>query len=193
MADGFSISGGFDDVDLENVFLGDAVADVLGRFAQQITGKLKDSVDKNKLNYSSELAQSLVVTPNSIIETPDFVFYELKIPRYGIYQNEGVNGVGAPADFKGRRKEVVRGSRFSFKENSKPPFGAMVKWANTKFGLQVPPGMTATQFGFAAAYGKKYFGIKPTFWIDDVLTDEVFEELQEELGKRVGFFINEQF
>jgi len=182
MPDGISISNGIEDIDLDFKILGNDVKSVLTRFASEITKKLQQSVDKNKLNYTSELFQSLAVTPN-IIETDEFIFYKLDIPRHGVYQNEGVSGT----------KKKYNGSRFSFKESSKPPFGAMVKWAETKFGLQVPPGMTATQFGFAAAYNKKYFGIKPTFWIDDVLTDKVFEDLQNELGKRVGIFINEQF
>lgn len=186
MPDGIDVISDLDklgilDKDLENVFLNDTVKDIIANFAQRIQGKLKDSIDKNKLNYTSELFQSLAVTPN-IIETDEFIFYKLDIPRHGVYQNEGVSGT----------KKKYNGSRFSFKESSKPPFGAMVKWAETKFGLNVPADQRKA-FGFAAAYNKKYFGIKPTFWIDDVLTDKVFEDLQNELGKRVGIFINEQF
>lgn len=182
MADGIQINSGLSDLDLNPDLLDGTVKGVLFDFASKMQTALRDSVDKKKLLYTAELSQALAVEPN-IIETEEFIFYKLEVPRHGVYQNEGVSGT----------ERTYSGSRFGFKQSSKPPFGAMVKWAESKFGLSIPQGMTAKQFGFAAAYNKKRFGIKPTYWLDEVVNDGRVEELENELGKRIGFFIAEQF
>jgi hypothetical protein len=186
MADGINIEGGFDDIDLTSDFLDGTVRGVLLQFASKLQTDLRKSIDSkgynNKgLNNSMNLAQSLAVDPN-IVEYADKVVYSLEYPIYGDYQDEGVSGT----------EEAVQGSRFKFDQSSKPPFGAMIKWANTKFGLTIPQGMTKTGFGMAAAYNKKRFGIKPTYWLRDVITDGRIEALEEQLGKSIAFAIIER-
>lgn len=180
---------GFKDTDLENVFLNDTVKDVIANFAQRIQGKLKDSLDRKGLNVTNNLYQSLDLDPKSIIETDEFIFYKLEVPAYGVYLNEGVNGMGTGSG-------VVRNSRFGFKGSGKDwvkKKESLMRWINNKSGI---PAMSAKEregFAFGIMRKQRLFGMKPTFWIDDVLTDKVFEDLQNELGKRVGIFINEQF
>lgn len=182
MSDGIEITGGFSDKDLDFDLLGDSIHDTLYKFAQELTSELQKSIDRKGLNFTEELFQSLQVEPN-IIETEEFIYYKLEVPGHGIYQNEGVSGT----------ERNYSGSRFGFTQSSKPPFGAMVNWAERKFGLSVPNGMTAKQFGFAIAHNKKRFGIKPTYWLDEVIDSGIVEKLEDELGKRIAFFIEEKF
>ena len=66
---------------------------------------------------------------------------------------------------------------------------ALSKWGRNKFGLSIED---TKSFGFGAAKNKKMFGIKPTYWLRDVITDGRIEALEDELGKSIAFAIIER-
>jgi len=185
MADGIKITeGSFDDIDLTSDFLDGTIKGVITEFAKNLQDDLIKSLNKprgkynNRLLNSGELAQSLAVVPN-VIEGDDTLIYVLEIPSYGMYQDKGVDGTD----------KKYPNSIGAFKESSKAPTFALVQWAKTKFGLTIPQDMTPTQFGMVAAFNRKKFGIKPTYWLSDVIDDGRVEELEEQIGKKIGFIV----
>lgn len=175
MADGFNITGGFDDLDLTSDFLDGTVKGVLLQFANQLQKDLLDNIDRKGLNYTEKLYQAISVSPN-IVEVDGTIIYTLTYPIHGAFQDEGVNGL---------RNSF--GSEFSFKTESTGGIRqALEKWGRNKFGLQVDD---AKRFGYLAARKKKLFGIKPTYWLRDIINDGRMTELEEELGKQIGIVL----
>lgn len=172
MADGIHIENGLEDINLSSDLLDGTVKGVLLNFAQTLQKDLQDSIDRKGLNYTSELFQSMSVSPN-VVEVDGTIIYTLTYPIHGAYQDEGVNGVNNNV-----------GSEFSFKTLSTGGIRqALEKWGRNKFGLDIKD---AKRFGYLAARKKKMFGIKPTYWLRDVFNDGRFEQLEEELGKQIG-------
>lgn len=180
MADGISVQSdlenlGFSDKDLTTNFLDGTVKGVLLDFAQKFQKDLQNSIDRNGLNYTSELFQSLTVNPD-IVELDGTIIYTLTYPIHGAFQDEGVNGVNNNV-----------GSEFSFKTLSTGGIRqALETWGQRKFGLQVDD---AKRFGYLAARKKKIFGIKPTYWLRDIINDGRMEQLEQDLGKQIGLVL----
>ena len=179
MADGISIQGGFDDIDLTSDFLDGTIKGVLTQFASDLQDDLRRSIDNKGLNYTMALAQEMTTAPN-VVELDDMLIYTLEYPMYGAYQDEGVSGTRTKFN-----------TPYSFKNESvsKGMVEALSKWGRNKFGLDIPD---SKGFGFGAAINKKRFGIKPTYWFRDVITDGRIEALEDELGKSIAFAIIER-
>jgi len=179
MADGINIEGGFDDIDLTSDFLDGTIKGVLLQFANNLQTDLRKSIDSKGLNYTMALAQEMGVAP-TIVEFDNMLVYTLEYPMYGAYQDEGVSGT--------RNKF---NTPYSFKNEfaSKSMVEALSKWGRNKFGLDI---QDSKSFGFGAAINKKRFGIKPTYWLRDVITDGRIEVLEDEIGKSIAFAIIER-
>jgi len=179
MADGINIEGGFDDIDLTSDFLDGTIKGVLLQFASKLQDDLRTSIDSKGLNYTMALAQEVGVEPK-IVEFDSMLVYTLEYPFYGAYQDEGVSGT-----------RTKYNTTYSFKNESvsKGMIEALSKWGRNKFGLNI---QDTKSFGFGAAINKKRFGIKPTYWFRDVITDGRIEALEEQLGKSIAFAIIER-
>jgi len=196
MADGINIEGGFNDTDLTSDFLDGSIQGLLLDFAVTLQNDLLKSADKNGHQTAADsLAKDLQVRP-ILTETDNTIIYALELPHYATFLDLGVNGIGEPDGYKGKRKgeAPVSGSPFSYKDNGRFAFGGMIDYAKNKDKLQ---GMfkkpsDAVSFGMAAARNKKYFGQKPSYWFSDVVTDGRIEELEEELGKKLAFVMIER-
>ena len=179
MADGINIEGGFDDIDLTSDFLDGTIKGVLLQFANNLQTDLRRSIDSKGLNYTMALAQEMGVAP-TIVEFDNMLVYTLEYPIYGAFQDEGVSGTqrkfNTPYSFK--NEFVGRGI-----------VEALSQWGRNKFGLNVED---TKSFGFGAAKNKKRFGVKPTYWLRDVITDGRIEALEDELGKSIAFAIIER-
>lgn len=179
MADGINIQGGFEDIELSSDFLDGTIKGIVTQFASDLQDDLRKSIDKKGLNYTMALAQEVSATPN-VIELDDMIVYTLEFPMYGSYQDEGVSGTRTKFN-----------TPYSFKNESvsKGMVESLSKWGRNKFGLDIED---SKGFGFGAAINKKRFGIKPTYWFRDVITDGRIEELEEQLGKSIAFAIIER-
>jgi len=179
MADGINIEGGFDDIDLTSDFLDGTIKGVLTQFASDLQNDLRKSIDSKGLNYTMALAQEMSTAPN-VVELDDMLIYTLEYPFYGAYQDEGVSGTRTKFN-----------TPYSFKNESvsKGMVESLSKWGRNKFGLDIKD---SKSFGFGAAINKKRFGIKPTYWFRDVITDGRIEALENELGKSIAFAIIER-
>ena len=182
MADGINIEGGFNDVDLTSDFLDGSIQGLLLDFADKLQKDLVDSArSKGHYTAANTLMKDLQVAPN-VVETDNTIFYALELEQYATYLDQGVSGT--------KRKF---NSPFSYKENSKLPIKPMERYARLKDALGITEEKDVKRFGFLAARKIKMFGIKPSYWFSDVVTDGRIEELEEELGKRLAFVMIERF
>lgn len=179
MADGIKIQGGFEDIDLQDSFNDGSIKGIILDFAQKLQRDLNKSIDKKGLNYTGRLSQSTQVEPKVIEVSKDVLLYQLEVPKYGIGQDEGVNGLEQKYNNK---------AGYTTKP---PPLSAILKWSSTKFGLNIPKDKV---WGFAKVVQRKklLFGIKPTYWLTDVINDGRGQELEEQLGKRIALIITER-
>ena len=179
MADGIKIQGGFEDIDLQDSFNDGSIKGIILDFAQKLQRDLNKSIDKKGLNYTGRLSQSTLVEPKVIEVSKDVLLYQLEVPNYGIDQDEGVSGT---------QVTYKTASKFTTKP---PPFKDILKWSKTKFGLNIPKDKV---WGFAKVVQRKklLFGIKPTYWLTDVINDGRGQELEEQLGKRIALIITER-
>ena len=116
------------------------------------------------------------------METDNTIVYALELEQYGTYLDQGVSGT--------QRKF---NSPFSYKEGSKLPIKPMERYARLKDALGITDEKDVKRFGYLAARKIKMFGIKPSYWFSDVVTDGRIEALEEELGKRLAFVMIERF
>jgi hypothetical protein len=179
MADGINIEGGFDDIDLQDSFNDGSIRGIILDFAQKLQRDLNKSIDAKGMNYTGRLSQSTQVEPKVIEVSKDVLLYQLEVPSYGISQDEGVNGTQAKYNNK---------VGYTTKP---PPLSEILKWSRTKFGLNIPSDKV---WGFAKVVQRKklLFGIKPTYWLTDVINDGRGQELEEQLGKRIALIITER-
>lgn len=181
MADGINIEGGFDDLELTDSLNDGTIQGLLLDFAQTLQNDLARSAQsKGHYTAANTLIKDLQVSPK-LIETDDVIIYALEMPDYGTYLDQGVSGT--------RRKF---NSPFSYKESSGLPVKAMENYGRLKGALNLPDEKAVKRFGYLAARKIKLFGIKPSYWFSDVVTDGRIEDLEEEIGKRLAFVMIER-
>lgn len=160
MADGidieaFNIPSGLDDVNLENVFYGGSVGEVLGKFGQQLQGDLKNSLDSKGKNATSELFQSITFNVEVFANTFEF---SLSMAKYWSFVDEGR------------------------KAGKQPPLEDIKKWVRVKsvFGGLPTENQDGVAFAIARKIGK--FGVKPSNFFSDVINDGRLEKLEQDLA-----------
>lgn len=166
---GDSIFGGQLDTSLQTDTDGKTVADVLQDFGNDIQDDLRNSLEILNHEDTHALWQSIEFRVG--FEGLSGFVFTLSYDDYGIFLDEGVEGVGGKkADGTQWRKRPVK-SPFSFK-NKRPPVKQLAGWAYRK---KLNP--------FAVSESIFHRGIENSNWYSSVVTQKRIDELSENLAK----------
>jgi hypothetical protein len=159
---------------------GSALMTYLFNWAEDVTEQLRQSA-LTKANATGGLAQSMQAIPS---QEQDKVVVSISMDDYYDFINKGVNGV----------RQTV-GSPYSFRTpyaNSNMVSAILGEggrgWIGAK-GYKPDSGTTIRDyeaFAWGIATNKKKFGIEPTHFYDDVITEQLIQDLKTDLEKSFG-------
>jgi len=143
----------------------------LFNWAMEMAYRLRDAAPK----ATGGLGQS--AAPNAKSEDKA-VAVQIEMDEYWDFVNEGVDGTqrsfGSPYKFTQSTK--VAGIFHGLSESM---------WIATK-SLHPEPGQTIDEMNWAIAQGVKKGGIEPTYFFENIMTDEVIDQLQRQLLDEFG-------
>lgn len=153
-----------------NTFLG-----VLQDFGNEITGRLRASLQKKVTGFTSKnLEQSIRFDVTSV--APHQYRFIVYFERYGNFLDQGVKGVGS-AGLKSKKnrkswRNQVTGTPFSFKAFKKPSAKHYRTWASTH-GLNM----------YAVRESVFRKGLKANHWFSDVVNEDIANDLVKQMEK----------
>jgi hypothetical protein len=151
------------------------IYDVLQLILQDVSDRLRESIDKQGISASNELKQSIQVT--GVEDDGSALSIGISALYYWKYMNYGVNGTernwGAPAWGTAPKTDKT------FKQN-------ISEWISNK-GIQLPESFTSyDSFAWAIMKNKVKFGQEPKPFVDQVINAKLVEEIREPIEAVFG-------
>lgn len=156
-----------------------------------------DALKQNLVAHDKDQPGKLIQSINVEIDNVDGkLVFTLEMEDYWKFVDEGVSGWGSP-----------NGSQYKFKNDGKPAnIGAMLEFIKVRGikgtpkkvqkGLkskrikkalkQINRDKVLKQIAFAIGKSIKKKGIKPTYFFSDVINEELYLQLKEDLTKALG-------
>lgn len=151
------------------------IVDVLQLILQDVSDRLRESIDKQGISASNNLKQSIQVT--GVEDNGTALSIGISAAFYGKYMNYGVNGTqqnwGAPAWGAAPKTDKT------FKQS-------IDEWIRDR-GIQLPESFkTYDSFAWAIIRNKIKFGQQPKPFVDQVINAKLVEEIREPIEAIFG-------
>jgi len=171
------LADALDNLGLNNADLSEggssSVPDIMLEWANDLIRDLKRSLDiETSSGTSQALSQSIKAIPS---RTAEQLIVEIVMLDYYDYINKGVEGVGGKKASGGVWSKKPTFGDYRFKKSHIKIDESLRQWSNAK-------NLSAHALSRSIAAQ----GIEGTLWYDKVVTEEVFEDLANRIGKKLG-------